>query len=94
MSETAYPPQAGGAGYDAAAQRVTPPPGTRSSEQIRQDIVDQRHELSRSVDALRGKWGEITDVRGQIREYKTELVVGAAVLGFVVGGIVAFSRRR
>ena len=33
-----------------------PPPGTRSSDQIRSDIVQQRQELSRSVDALRNRW--------------------------------------
>ena len=71
-----------------------PPPGTRSAEEIRRDIVQQRHELSRSVDALRHRWIEATDVKRQIREHKTELAVGAAVVGFVVGGLVALRRRR
>jgi Protein of unknown function (DUF3618) len=71
-----------------------PPPGTRSAEQIRQDIVQQRHELSRSVDALRNRWVQVTDVKRQIREHRTELAVGAAVVGFVVGGLVALRRRR
>jgi Protein of unknown function (DUF3618) len=71
-----------------------PPPGSRSSEQIRSDIVQQRQELSRSVDALRNRWGQITDVRRQIREHRTELAVGAAVVGFLIGGAIALSRRR
>jgi Protein of unknown function (DUF3618) len=71
-----------------------PPPGTRSAEQIRQDIVQQRHELSRSVDALRNRWVQVTDVKRQIREHRTELAVGAAVVGFVVGGLIALRRRR
>jgi Protein of unknown function (DUF3618) len=71
-----------------------PPPGSRSSEQIRRDIVQQRQELSRSVDALRNRWGQITDVRRQIREHRTELAVGAAVVGFLIGGAIALSRRR
>ena len=71
-----------------------PPPGTRSAEQIRQDIVQQRHELSRSVDALRNRWIQVTDVKRQIREHRRELAVGAAVVGFVVGGLVALRRRR
>ena len=71
-----------------------PPPGTRSAEQIRQDIVQQRHELSRSVDALRNRWVQVTDVKRQIREHRTELAVGAAVVGFVVGGLLALRRRR
>jgi hypothetical protein len=71
-----------------------PPPGTRSAEQIRQDIVQQRKELSRSVDALRNRWVQVTDVKRQISEHRTELAVGAAVVGFVVGGLVALRRRR
>jgi hypothetical protein len=70
-----------------------PPPGTRSSGQIRDDIVAQRQQLSRSVDALRTRWGEVTDVRRQIRAHKTELIVGAAVVGALIGGAIALSRR-
>ena len=69
-----------------------PPPGSRSAKQIRRDIVQQRQELSRSVDALRNRWVQVTDVKRQIREHRTELAVGAAVVGFVVA--IAFSRRR
>ena len=71
-----------------------PPPGTRSSEQIRRDIVQQRQDFSRSVDALRHRWVQVTDVRRQIREHRTELAVGAAVVGFLIGGAIALSRRR
>jgi hypothetical protein len=71
-----------------------PPPGTRSAEQIRRDIVQQREQLSRSVDALRHRWIQATDFKRQIREHRTELAVGAAVVGFVVGGLIALRRRR
>jgi hypothetical protein len=71
-----------------------PPPGSRSAEQIRQDIVQQRQELSRSVDALRNRWLQVTDVKRQVREHRTELAVGAAVLGLLVGGVIARRRRR
>ena len=74
--------------------RWTPPPGSRSAEQIRQDIVQQRQELSRSVDALRSRWLQVTDVKRQISEHRTELAVGAAVVGFLVGGVIALRRRR
>jgi hypothetical protein len=70
-----------------------PPPGTRSAEQIRSDIVQQRHELSRSVDALRHRWVEATDIKRQIREHQTELTVGAAVVGLAIAAI-ALRRRR
>jgi Protein of unknown function (DUF3618) len=71
-----------------------PPPGSRSAEQIRRDIVSQRQELSRSVDALRNRWVQVTDVRRQIREHRTELAAAAAVVGFLVGGAIALRRRR
>ena len=74
-------------------RRTPPPPGSRSAEQIRRDIVQQRQELSRSVDALRSRWLQVTDVKRQIREHRTELAVGAAVVGFVVGGLIALRRR-
>ncbi len=71
-----------------------PPPGTRSAEQIRRDLVQQRQEFGRSVEALRNRWVQVTDVKRQIREHRTELAVGAAVVGFLVGGAIALSRRR
>jgi hypothetical protein len=75
--------------------RWSPPaPGTRSAEQIRNDIVQQRQELSRSVDALRNRWVQVTDVRRQISEHRNELAVGAAVVGFLIGGAIALRRRR
>jgi hypothetical protein len=71
-----------------------PPPGTRSAEEIRRDLVQQRQEFGRSVEALRHRWVQATDVKRQIREHRTELAVGAAVVGFLVGGAIALSRRR
>jgi Protein of unknown function (DUF3618) len=73
---------------------TTPPPGSRSAEQIRRDIVQQRQELSRSVDALRNRWVQVTDVKRHVREHRTELAVGAAVVGFLIGGMIALRRRR
>jgi hypothetical protein len=75
--------------------RWTPPaPGTRSADQIRRDIVQQREQLSRSVDALRHRWVEATDVKRQIREHRTELTVAGAVVGALVGLMVLRRRRR
>jgi hypothetical protein len=71
-----------------------PPPGTRSAEQIRRDLVQQRQEFGRSVEALRNRWVQVTDVRRQITEHRTELAVGAAVVGFLIGGAIALGRRR
>jgi hypothetical protein len=75
------------------------PPATvglpnRSSDQIRRDIELQREELGRSVESLRNRVGELTDWRRQVREHRRELIAGAAIAGFVIGGIVALRRRR
>jgi len=66
----------------------------RSAAEIRTDIEAQRHDLSRSVQALRGRVAELTDWRRQVREHRSQLIVGAAVAGFAVGGILALRRRR
>ena len=79
-----------GAG-EPVARRATP--GERSSEQIRADIERQREELSHSVELLRRRVGELTDWRRQVREHRRELVIGAAVVGFAVGGLLALRRR-
>ncbi len=81
----------------ALPEPVRPPtagvPG-RSSAQIRRDIDVQRQDLGRSVEALRVRVGELTDWRRQVREHRSQLIVGAAVVGFAVGGFLALRRRR
>ncbi len=74
-----------------SAQPAAP---ARSSAEIRQDIERARGELSGSLDALRNRVTELTDWRRQLREHQSELMVGAAIAGFMVGGIVALRRRR
>ncbi len=80
-----------GAG-EPVARPAAPAPG-RSSNQIRADIERQRDELSHSVEALRGRVTELTDWRSQLREHRRELIIGAAVVGFAVGGLMALRRR-
>ena len=81
-----------GAG-EPVARRAAGAPG-RSSEEIRRDIEAQRQQLGQSVEALRGRVTELTDWRRQVREHRQELIVGAAVIGFAVGGLLALRRRR
>lgn len=66
----------------------------RTPAEIRRDIEAQRHELGHSVGALRGRVAELTDWRRQVHEHKNELVIGAAVVGFAIGGLLALRRRR
>jgi hypothetical protein len=80
-----------GAGEPVARSTVGAP--GRSSQQIRADIERQRSELSRSVEALRGRVAELTDWRRQVREHRRELVIGAAIAGFAIGGLIALRRR-
>lgn len=80
-----------GAGEPVARRSVTPP--GRSSSEIRADIERQREELSHSVEALRGRVSELTDWRRQVREHRRELVIGAAIAGFAIGGLIALRRR-
>jgi len=66
----------------------------RSPAEIRRDIDLQRRDLGRSVESLRGRVAELTDWRRQVREHRGELIVGAAVVGFAVGGLMMLRRRR
>jgi uncharacterized protein DUF3618 len=74
-----------------AARRAAP--GARSPSEIRRDIQLQRQELAGSVDALRGRVAELTNWRRQVQEHRRELAIGAAVVGFAVGGWLALRRR-
>jgi hypothetical protein len=65
----------------------------RSPEQIRSDMARTRDELSHSVEALRGRVAELTNWRRQIREHHRELIIGAAITGFLIGGAIALRRR-
>jgi hypothetical protein len=66
----------------------------RSPAEIRRDIDLQRQDLGRSVEALRGRVAELTDWRRQVREHRSQLIVGAAVAGFALGGLMMLRRRR
>jgi len=66
----------------------------RSAAQIRSEIDLQRRDLGHSVEALRGRVTELTDWRRQVQEHRSQLIVGAAIAGFAIGGIMAFRRRR
>ena len=72
---------------------------TRTPEEIRESIEANRMELAVSLDRLRGEVAEITDWRKQLGRHQREVLIGAAVAGFVIGGGMAavgglFRRRR
>jgi len=68
---------------------------TRTPEQIRADIERHRHELGEAVGRLRGEVAKVTDWRAQIVAHQRQVLIGAAVAGFVIGGgLGIFGRRR
>ena len=65
------------------------PPVDRSPEQIRASIEQNRAELGAAVERLRAQATELADWRGHLRRHRTQVLVGAAVAGFVLGGGIA-----
>ena len=61
----------------------------RTSEEIRASIEANRVELAHSLERLRGEVTELTDWRKQIAAHKKQVLIGAAVAGFVIGGGIA-----
>ncbi len=62
---------------------------TRSPEEIRASIEQNRQELGQSLERLRGEVTRLTDWRSQLRAHQREVIVAAVVVGFVVGGGLA-----
>jgi hypothetical protein len=64
-------------------------PEARSAEEIRDSIEAHRAELALSVGSLRQELTRATDWRAHFRRHKREVLIGAAVAGFVLGGGIA-----
>jgi len=72
---------------------------SRTPEQIRASIEENRRQLGTSVERLHQEIAVLTDWRGQLVKHQKNAVIGAAVAGFVIGGGIAalgglFRRRR
>ena len=72
---------------------MTPGVPGRTPEQIRRDIDLQRRDLGQSVEQLRNRVAELTDWRRQLREHRSQLIAGAAIAGFALGGLMMLRRR-
>ncbi len=76
------------------------PAPARTPDQIRASIEQNRQELGQSLDKLRSEVTELTDWRGQMRRHQREVLIGAGIAGFVLGGgmaalgVIAFGRGR
>jgi hypothetical protein len=62
---------------------------TRTPEEIRRSIESNRAELALSLSRLRGEVAEVTDWRKQFQSHRKQVIIGAAVAGFVIGGGIA-----
>ena len=73
---------------------------SRSPEEIRASMERNRVELGTAVAQLRVEVVRLTDWRAQLQRYEPQVLIGAGVAGFVLGGGVAalgaltFGRRR
>jgi hypothetical protein len=61
----------------------------RSPEEIRSSIEANRAELAVSLQRLHGEVAELTDWRKHLVRHRREVLIGAAVAGFVLGGGIA-----
>jgi hypothetical protein len=62
---------------------------TRTPQEIRASIEQNREELGTSLERLRGEVVRLTDWRSQLRRHQSQAIAGAGVAGFVLGGGIA-----
>jgi hypothetical protein len=73
---------------------------TRTPDEIRASIEQNRQQLGTSIEKLRVEVVRLTDWRATLRAHQQEATIAAGVAGFVLGGGVAalgaltFGRRR
>ncbi|MBV8955652.1 MAG: DUF3618 domain-containing protein [Solirubrobacterales bacterium] len=73
---------------------------TRTPEEIRASIEQNRQELGTSIEKLRVEVVRLTDWRAQLRRHQQQVMIGAGIAGFVLGGgfaalgALSFGRRR
>jgi hypothetical protein len=65
------------------------PPVARTPEEIRDSIERNRNELGTAVEHLRVEVVKLTDWRAQLRRAEPQVLIGAGVAGFVLGGGLA-----
>jgi uncharacterized protein (DUF3084 family) len=70
---------------------------SRNPQEIRASVQATRQDLEYSVNDLQSKVRELTNWRSQISQHRKQVLVGAAVAGFVIGGgvaaLIGFARR-
>jgi hypothetical protein len=71
----------------------------RTPEQIRASIEVNRRELGLAIERLQGEVAELTNWRKRVAQNQKQILIGAAVAGFLIGGGIAgvtgiFRRKR
>jgi hypothetical protein len=66
----------------------------RTPAEIRSSIEANRMELAVSVQKLRGEVTRLTDWRGHVERHRSEITVGAAVVGLMLTTRMVRRRRR
>jgi hypothetical protein len=61
----------------------------RSPQEIRASVETTRQELEYSLNDLQSKVTQITDWKSQLAAHRKQVLIGAAVAGFVIGGGIA-----
>jgi hypothetical protein len=61
----------------------------RRPEELRDSIERNRRELGTAVEHLRVEVVKLTDWRAQLRKAEPQVLIGAGVAGFVIGGGIA-----
>jgi len=61
----------------------------RTPEQIRASIEENRRELGLAIERLQSEVAELTDWRKKLAENQKQVLIGAAIAGFVLGGGIA-----
>jgi hypothetical protein len=62
---------------------------TRTPEEIRASIEQNRQELGESLERLRDEVTQLTDWRARLRAHQTQLLPVAVLAGFIAGGGIA-----
>jgi len=66
---------------------------SRTLEQVRREIEDERDHLASAVDVLRSEIGEATNIGAKLRSKLPVVAAGALGAGFLVAGGIGASMR-
>lgn len=62
---------------------------SRTPQEIRASIEVNRRELGNAIERLQGEVAELTNWRKKVAENQKQILIGAAIAGFVIGGGLA-----